>query len=143
MSARASYLHPFQLNTWQLTRYVFEEMAENLSVKTGTALYVASKRLKETKRNVTEQVKIAEDYVDKLHFLRSNLISRLNKECELVECQVELLMKKLEEKKVAVIEELRRKTNEDLETMSACIELAKTAILKTNEVGLWLALSCM
>lgn len=109
-------------------------MAAN-EVKTSSPLCVASQRLKQRKENVIEQLKCAEKFVSKLCFEKDAMISRLDEECNLVENEVSSLKRVLEEKKVAIIEELKEGRKEELDKVSASVELTNEAISKSNKVS--------
>lgn len=115
---------------------------KKLEVKTSSPLCVASQRLKLRKENVIEQLKCAENFVSKLCFEKDALISRLDEECNLVENEVSSLKRILEEKKVAIIEELKARKKEELDKVSASMDLANVAISKSNKVSLSLSLAC-
>ncbi len=106
-------------------------MAENFA---GTPLSIASQRLKQKKENVVEQLKCAEEFVSSLCFHRDKQLSRLDEECNSVESETNLVRRILEDKKVAILEELSTKRKERLEDVSAIIELVNVAISKTNKV---------
>lgn len=97
-------------------------------------LYVASQRLRERKENVAEQLRYVNKFVNKLCQQRSFLMSKLDEECSSVEDEFELMRKTLENKRVAVLEELTSRAERQLEAISGCTEVAGIAISKTKEV---------
>ena len=110
-------------------------MAEKLELKhSSSPMCVALQRLKGKKDNVIEQLKLAEEYVDRLRSQKNDVILKMNEECSIVEREVNLVKEFLEGKRAELIEELQLKRNVELESLSSSIELANVAISKTNKV---------
>lgn len=112
-------------------------MAAKACNSSGTALVVASQRLKETKENVSQQLKAAEDRVKSLCRKRTDLSSRLSMECDSVEQQIHLLKQMLDEKKIDCVKQLKMKRSEELDSLSANIEQIEMVISKTVQVSIY------
>lgn len=98
-------------------------------------LFIASQRLKESKENVTQLLKVAEGHLNCLCSERDDVVCKLEDECRLIEEKVESVKELLEEKKTVIIEQLKNKRNDQLFTISQCIESVRDIISKTTEVN--------
>ena len=97
-------------------------------------LVVVSQRLRETKDNVARQLKIAEDHVRRLQGLKSSLTSRLPEECGIIEQEIEGLKTQLEEKKGALLQQLKLQRGEEVQSVVQSLESIEIATAKTAKV---------
>ncbi len=110
--------------------FLQSNMAEMVS-----PLSIASQRLEEKKENVSEQLQVAENYLNNLCFQKKQLSSKLEEECNSIERDVSLLKLALDDKKNILIEELRSKREDEIEAASLRITFANEAISSTIKVS--------
>ena len=107
-------------------------MAEN--VKVVSPLSVASRRLDEKKGNVIEQLQVVQEYMNRLCLQRNQLNSKLEEECDSIEYDVNLLKNALDDKKGALIEEVKARRGDEMRAVSLHIDFAKEALSNTAKV---------
>ena len=97
-------------------------------------LYIGSRRLKEKKENVIEQIKVAKEYMKTLETQKELLISALDKDRNQIELRVNTIMKILESQKLMIIEELESEKKQKLESISSFLDLANGTIEGSEQV---------
>ena len=95
---------------------------------------VASKRLKERKNNVIEQLEIVEKYVYDLDTRENNYIEDFTEKCRQIECEVTSIKEMLDKKKVTIMRELEIEKDEEMKYISCSMNLAKLAMEKAKQV---------
>ena len=100
----------------------------------STAVSIASKKLKQAKENVIEQLTNVEER--KLSLNRAG--SAVNTQCQEVkktlESQVELILRIIEKRKVDLLEELELERKRKQQVISESLKLAGELCAKTEEV---------
>ncbi len=105
-------------------------MAEDIS-----PISVASKRLRERKDNVVEQLEIVEKYVSDLDTLKNCINEDFIEKCSKIDDQVTSMKKILDEKKIRVIGELEIEKDEGVNSITCSINLAKLAMTTAKQVN--------
>jgi len=97
------------------------------------AVYIASKKLKQAKENVIEQLTNVEERKSSLNWVRSTLDLEYQKVKETLESRVELIMRIIEKRRMILLEKLELERKEKQQIISESLRLASELSAKTEE----------
>lgn len=98
-------------------------------------LFIASKRLRERKENVVEQLKGVGEYVTSLRAAEDCFNSRFSQECKLIASGFSNAMEALKKRKLALFQELKQEKENNLRAVTRSVRFGGEIMSKTEEVS--------